>query len=284
MNRYVALVPIAILILGGTGLVSQSFAATVITLETDRQVYDHASTIILTGNVDPVDANGSAIAITCVSPGSSGVCGIHQVQPNSDGDFSAMFNTSSYLFNKDGIYEFQVTYSVLGDASISVELVDAIETHDQSTSSTSPQMGTAVSGTLQQSSGTFYELSAGQVEYDMTCDADPAFFANSDDDSIIVYLDPTSDGIITLTLHEELIKPFEDGTFVVIINNQEMQDFTQIGNTLTIPCLVGTEKIEIHGSWAIPEFGVIAAMILAVAIVSIIVVTAKTRLSIVPRY
>ena len=58
-----------------------------------------------------------------------------------------------------------------------------------------------------------------------------------------------------------------------------MQDFTQVGNTLTIPCMVGTEKIEIHGSWAIPEFGVIAAMILAVAIVSIIVITAKTRLS-----
>ena len=46
-----------------------------------------------------------------------------------------------------------------------------------------------------------------------------------------------------------------------------MQDFTQVGNTLTIPCTVGTEKIEIHGSWAIPEFGVMAVMILAVAIV-----------------
>ena len=118
----------------------------------------------------------------------------------------------------------------------------------------------------------------------MTCDADPAFFANADDDSLVIHLDPKSDGIITLTLHEELIKPFDDGTFAVIINNQEMQDFTQVGNTLTIPCTIGTEKIEIHGSWAIPEFGVIAAMILAVAIVSIIVVTAKTRLSIVPRY
>ena len=118
----------------------------------------------------------------------------------------------------------------------------------------------------------------------MTCNASPAFFANADDDSIVIYLDATSDGILTVTLHEELIKPFEDGTFVVIVDNQEMQDFTQIGNTLTMPCLAGTEKIEIHGSWAIPEFGVIAAMILAVAIVSIIVVTAKTRLSIVPRY
>ena len=141
-----------------------------------------------------------------------------------------------------------------------------------------------VTGTITGQTGTLHKLDVGQIGYDMTCGADPAFFANSDDNSIIVYLDPTIDGIITLTLHEELIKPFEDGTFAVIINNQEMQDYTQVGNTLTIPCLVGTEKIEIHGSWAIPEFGVIAAMILAVAIVSIIVVTAKTRLSIVPRY
>ena len=43
-------------------------------------------------------------------------------------------------------------------------------------------------------------------------------------------------------------------------------------------------EVEIVGGHVIPEFGVIAAMILAVAIVSIIVVTAKTKLSIVPRY
>jgi predicted secreted protein with PEFG-CTERM motif len=43
-------------------------------------------------------------------------------------------------------------------------------------------------------------------------------------------------------------------------------------------------EVEILDGHVIPEFGVIAAMILAVAIVSIIVVTAKTRLSLVPRY
>ena len=43
-------------------------------------------------------------------------------------------------------------------------------------------------------------------------------------------------------------------------------------------------QVEIVDGVVIPEFGVIAAMILAVAIVSIIVVTAKTKLSIVPRY
>ena len=43
-------------------------------------------------------------------------------------------------------------------------------------------------------------------------------------------------------------------------------------------------EVEIVDGHVIPEFGVIAAMILAVAIVSIIVVTSKTKLSLVPRY
>ena len=277
MNSYVMLVPIAILILAGTGVVSQAFAATVITIETDKDIYDHASTIILTGNVDPVDLRGSEVTIMCKSPGGMGVCGIYQLSVNSDGNFSVSINTATFLMKKDGIYEFQANYSGLADATVSVELTNAIETSETETAVT----GTAVTGTAGEP---FYKLSPGQIEYDITCNASPAFFANADDDSIVILLDATDDGILTITLHDELIKPFDDGTFVVIVDNQVMQDFTQIGNTLTIPCLAGTEKIEIHGSWAIPEFGVIAAMILAVAIVSIIVVTAKTRLSIVPRY
>jgi predicted secreted protein with PEFG-CTERM motif len=279
MNSYVTLVPIALLILSGTGIVSQTFAETALTLDTDKQIYDHASTIILTGHVEPVDLRGSEVTILCKSPGGTGVCGIYQLSVNSDGDFSLSINTSTFLMKNDGVYQFQAQYSNLANATVSVELVDAIET-----SETESEIGIAVSGTLGESTGEFYRLGAGQIEYDMTCDAEPSFFANGDDDSIIIHLEPKTDGIITLTLHEELIKPFEDGTFVVIINNQEMQDFTQVGNTLTIPCTVGTEKIEIHGSWAIPEFGMMAAMILAVAIVSIIVVTAKTRLNLVPKY
>jgi len=276
------LVPVTILILAGTGVVSQAFAATVITIETDKDIYDHASTIILTGNVDPVDLRGSEVTIMCKSPGGMGVCGIYQLSVNSDGNFSVSINTATFLMKKDGIYEFQANYSGLADVTVSVELTNAIETSETGTA----VIGTAVTGTGEAGTDevSFYKLAPGQIEYDITCNASPAFFANADDDSIVILLDATDDGILTITLHDELIKPFDDGTFVVIVDNQVMQDFTQIGNTLTIPCLAGTEKIEIHGSWAIPEFGVIAVMILAVAIVSIIVVTAKTRLSIVPRY
>ena len=278
MNKHVLFVAVTILILAGTGIVSQAYAAFTITMETDKDIYDHSSIITVTGQVEPIDMQGSDVSIQVFAPNGNLVT-VAQVTPSSDGSFSTMINTAS--LKSDGTYMIKAQY-VDAETTVSVELTNAIEASETGTTVT----GTTVTGTTVTgpSGESFYKLGAGQIEYDMTCNATPGFFANADDDSIVIYLDPTDDGIITVTLHEELIKPFEDGTFVVIVNNQEMQDFTQIGNTLTIPCVAGTEKIEIHGSWAIPEFGVIAAMILAVAIVSIIVVTAKTRLSLVPRY
>jgi len=279
---------VTILILTGTGLASQAFAATVITINTDKNVYDHTDTITITGTVSPVDENAIPVTIMLVNQYTS-IVSIDQLDVNSDGSWSGqiVLNPEDRLQSEDGVYEIRAQY---GSTKIttSIELTNAVETSEAG----GTEVGTAVTGTAAvigtdvtgPGGEPFYKLAGGQVDYDETCNSKPAFFANADDDSIVIYLDPTNDGILTVTLHEELIKPFEDGTFAVIVNNQEMQDFTQVGNTLTIPCVVGTEKIEIHGSWAIPEFGVIAAMILAVAIVSIIVVTAKTKLSLVPRY
>ena len=278
MNKHILFVAVAISILAGTGIVSQAYAAFTITMETNENIYDHSSVITVTGQVDPI-AEGSEVSIQVFAPNGNLVY-VAQVSVNSNGNFSATINTAS--LKSDGTYMIKAQYGILADTTVTVELTNAIETSETGTVVT----GTAVTGTAATgpSGESFYKLGAGQIEYDITCNATPGFFANADDDSIVIYLDPTDDGIITVTLHEELIKPFEDGTFAVIVNNQEMQDFTQVGNTLTIPCMVGTEKIEIHGSWAIPEFGVIAAMILVVAIISIIVVTAKTRLSLVQRY
>jgi len=282
MNKRVLFVAVTILILTGTGIMSQAFAATTITIETDKNVYDHTDTIKITGTVFPVDQNEVPVTIMLVNQYTS-IVEINQLFVNSDGSWSGqiVLNPENRLQSEDGVYEIRAQY---GSTKIttSIELTNAVET----SKGVGTEVGTAVTGTTVTgpSGESFYKLGAGQIEYDITCNTTPAFFANADDDSIVIYLDPTDDGIITITLHEDLIKPFEDGTFVVIVDNQEMQDFTQVGNTLTIPCMVGIERIEIHGSWAIPEFGVIAAMILAAAIVSIIVITAKTRLSLVPRY
>jgi len=278
MNKYVMLLPIVFLILIGVNVVSQAFAATTITVDTDKDVYDHTDVIIITGIVFPVDLNEVPVTIQIISP-KGGIAGIDQVDVKNDGSFSATFETSTSLMRYDGVYQIKISYATVS-TSITVELTNAIETSGE----LSGQIGGVVTGKAADIMMLDSKNLAGHIEYDLTCNADPSFFVNENDDSIVIYMNSIDDGILTITLHEELIKPFEDGTFVVIADNQEMQDFTQVGNTLTIPCLAGMEKIEIYGSWAIPEFGVIAAMILAVAIVSIIVVTAKTRLSIVPRY
>ena len=106
--------------------------------------------------------------------------------------------------------------------------------------------------------------------------------ANADDDSVIIGIDAADDGELTVTLSDKVIKAFDDGSYFVFVNNEEVE-FSQTGNNLTIPYEAGNDTIEIVGSYAIPEFGTIAMIVLAVAIVSIIVITTKTRTALIPK-
>jgi len=107
--------------------------------------------------------------------------------------------------------------------------------------------------------------------------------ANSDDDTLIVHLfGADDDGELKITLNKDIITPFDDDSYVVIIN-LETVEFEQMGNIIHVEYAAGTEKIEIVGSHVVPEFGTIAMIILAVAIVSIIAITAKTKISLIPK-
>ncbi|NWK04937.1 PEFG-CTERM sorting domain-containing protein [Marine Group I thaumarchaeote] len=106
--------------------------------------------------------------------------------------------------------------------------------------------------------------------------------ANADDDSVIIAIDADDDGELSVTLHSKIITAFDDGTYFVLIDNEEVE-FEQSGNSLTIPYGAGNERVEIVGSHVVPEFGTIAMIILAVAIVSIIAITAKTRTTLIPK-
>ena len=108
--------------------------------------------------------------------------------------------------------------------------------------------------------------------------------ANSDDDTLIVHLfDANDDGELKITLNKDIITPFDDGSYFVLVDNEEV-DFEQMGNTVHVEYWAGAERIEIVGSHVVPEFGTIAMIILAVAIVSIIAITAKTRTSLIPKF
>ena len=108
--------------------------------------------------------------------------------------------------------------------------------------------------------------------------------------SLVIELDATDDGSITITLPRDVIDSTmndQDDSFFVIVDGEEV-DFTETMSTstertLTIDFPAGSEEIEIFGTFVVPEFGTIASMILAVAIISIIAVSAKSRLSIMPR-
>ena len=107
--------------------------------------------------------------------------------------------------------------------------------------------------------------------------------ANSDDDTLVVHLfGADDDGELKITLNIDIITPFDDGSYFVLINSEEVE-FEQMGNTLHIDYMAGTEKIEIVGSHVVPEFGTIAMIVLAVAIISIIAITAKTKTSLIPK-
>src|SRR3972149_2408082 len=103
---------------------------------------------------------------------------------------------------------------------------------------------------------------------------------NNNDNSIIVRVSANEDGTLTLNPDESILK----GIFMVLVDGQEWDDAEISGNEVIVMFPAGAEKIEVVGTFVIPEFGTIAVMVLAVAIISIIAVSAKSRLSIMPRY
>ena len=272
MGTYIACMLVAILIIAGTGFTSQTFAAS-ITVETDSDVYDHSSLITVTGTVDPVDPNEVPVIIMVIAPNGN-IEYVDQISLNSDGTFSAEISTESKLMRDDGSYQIQVSYNQV-DATTSIELT--ITTATAATAATAGTAETEDGESIIESA-----ITSGQISYDITCGTISHFTPNGDDNSLTIITDASNEGTLTITLDEGIIKPFDDGDFFVLVNGEET-DFIQNGNKLIIPCDAGTEKIEIYGSWAIPEFGVIAGVILAVAIASIIAVSAKSRLTLIPK-
>ena len=277
MDFRISYVLLVIFVVSGTSITS-AFAAP-ISIETDSDAYDHSSIITVTGQIANVDPSYLVVALKALSPNGN-IAGVSQPDVNSDGSFVGIFNTSGYAWKNNGTYQITATYLGI-DTTISIEIKDTVG----SAAVTAAVDETAVDETaVAETSSSLYEFPEGQIAYTITGGTITNIYANADDNSILVEIDATDDGILTIVLDEGIIKPFDDGTFFVVINNESFFDFTQEGNKLTIPCNAETERIEIVGSWAIPEFGTIAVMILVVAIISIIIVSAKTKLSLVPKY
>ena len=93
---------------------------------------------------------------------------------------------------------------------------------------------------------------------------------------------PSSDGSYSATISVGGNQYNQDGMYTVIAT----QSFGSHADTDRgiFQIVTASTEVDILDGHVVPEFGTIAAMILVVAIVAIIAVSAKTKLSLVPRY
>ena len=271
MNVQSIVLLMAVMAVGSMGAASQAFAADApvpIQIESNGVNFDHNSTIEINGQVGNMR---QGTPVTVIVSGATGVVTIEQVTPSSDGSFSLDINTASPLMKYDGEYKIKATY---GDAGINDVIVVTLEgglvKQAPSHSGHEEEHHEAADLTKQLN----FNISGGMVE---------SITATGDDSLLVSIHMAENDGELTITLSEDIITPFNDGSFFVLVNGEESDDAHQMGNKLMIPFDATTTDIEIVGTHVVPEFGTIAMIVLAVAIVSIIAVSAKSRLSIMPR-
>jgi len=215
--------------------------------------------------------------VTVVVSSSNGIHIVDQLSA-SGGSFSTTINVSNL---DDGAYKIAVNQGSSGKYSLNVS-VDVSGGSSDSSASVSNQTAAAVEETTAAAAvAGGLSLSAGGIEGSTTIDVSGTTDRNGD---ITLKVTAPNGNVVSVSQ----ISP-SGGSFMTTIETGGAL-WSQDG-MYTISAHQGAASnyqtsadVEIIDGHVIPEFGVIAAMILAVAIVSIIVVTAKTRLSLVPRY
>ncbi|MEC8529918.1 MAG: hypothetical protein VXY27_03370, partial [Thermoproteota archaeon] len=94
---------------------------------------------------------------------------------------------------------------------------------------------------------------------------------------IITLFDPGDDGKLSITLSDDVIIPFEDGSFIVMIDGIE-SDYTIDNGILNIDFNSDSQNIEIVGTYVIPEFYEVAPLVLATSLIGLVVLRKYKKL------
>jgi len=210
--------------------------------------------------------------------------GIHDVAQTSisGGSYSASFNVSNL---SDGTYTIAANQGPSSKYNLSVSVDVSGGTSDSSVSVSNivgvVEEEASVEETVIATPAGGLSLTAGGVEGSTTIDISGTTDRNGDITLKVIapngnivsvsQISPSGGSFMTTI---EVGGPLwsQDGMYTISAHQGKASNYQT------------STEVEVVDGHVIPEFGVIAVMILAVAIVSIIVVTAKTRLSIVPRY
>ena len=232
-------------------------------------------------------SNITDVTIRVISPNGSNVVGVDQVTPDTNGEFSTQFNVSNWT--QDGMYKIKANQgtSLLYSITVSVEVssgmtaetsttqssivdnfssADALETISESTEE---MAGLSITANAMEGSDTI-EIT-GQTS---KTNEDVTFSVTSPNGNLVSVdqISPDTNGDFATDISVGGPLWSQDGAYTVTAQQGNDSMFTD------------SVEVEVADGLVVPEFGTIAAMILAVAIISIVAISAKSRLSIVPRY
>ena len=247
-----------------------------IELKADNTAYQEGDIITITGSVEKV-IPGMPISLQVFF--GSNLIQVSQVKITQDGDFTDTFTAAGAQWANEGDVTIRANY---GGSTTELTITFFKDTFGEFQS---------IYEVESPNSGTF------DVPYTMKGGVVTSIKLNQNDLSLIIEILTETDGGIDLKLPRNSIDSLsndeQDIEFIVLVHENDSEILVQTDYTSTeihkdyrsifIPIKHGDEKIEIIGTYVIPEFGTIAMIVLAVAIVSIIAVSAKSRLSIMPR-
>ena len=248
-------------------------------------------TAIANEGSDTITVTGTTVSdITDVtfrvtSPSGNNVVTVDQVSPDDNGDFTTVFKIGS-SWSEDGLYEIQAMQSVTANSLYTLHvLVEVIGGMAIETSVTESNLETGI---------------FKPIETNVAKDSGLTISADAEIGSTTINITGMTDRLsqdVTLTVTAPngnvvsigQVSPMLDGTITSTITTGGplwKQDgiYTVTAKQYDTPNYTASTEVDIADGAVVPEFGTIAAMILAVAIISIIAISAKSRLSIIPRY
>jgi predicted secreted protein with PEFG-CTERM motif len=248
-----------------------------IVLIADNTAYQEGDVITITGSVKKV-IPGMPISLQIFFE--KNLIQVSQVRVSQDGEFTDTFTAAGPQWLNEGNVTIRANYG--GDTTTELIISFFKDTSGEYLSMFEVKIPGA---------GTF------DVPYTMKGGIVTGMELNQNDLALEINIQTKSDGILDINLSRESIDSLsnagQDIDFIISIYEKDSDIPTQTDymkikaddshRALSIPIENGDEKIVIIGTHVVPEFGTIAMIVLAVAIVSIIAVSAKSRLSIMPR-
>jgi len=226
------------------------------------------------------------VTFRITSPSGNNVVAIDQISPDADGKFVKEFKVGP-TWNEDGFYEITAMQSMGNNSLYTLNvLVEVANGMTERTSVTESNLETGIFTPNE----THVATDAGIMLDAIVIENGSTMFevtGNTDRVSQDITLTVTAPNGNVVTIDQ--ISPMLDGEFsaeIAVGGSLWKQDgfYTVTVQQFDDPKYTASTEVDILDGVIVPEFGTIAAMILAVAIISIIAVSAKSRLSIIPRY